>query len=143
VICDMWSRCSTPGSATWFINADVQPQLYTMGLTLGTGGAPVYLPQDGAAGRPLSTLFGRPIVISEVCSTLGTVGDVVLASMGDYYLIDKPIQAAASIHVAYLTDQVALRFVYRCDGSPAWKAALTPFRGTSTVSPFCALESRD
>ena len=42
----MWSRMWAPSraNAVWLINQDVEPQLWTMDLAVGTGGLPVMLP---------------------------------------------------------------------------------------------------
>jgi hypothetical protein len=49
----------------------------------------------------------------------------------------------ASIYVRFLEGETVYRFIYRVDGQPAWRAALTPFKGTAaTVSPFVTLEAR-
>lgn len=46
-----------------------------------------------------------------------TSGDIILADMNEYVLIDKGgIQSASSIHVSFTTDQSVFRFVYRVDG---------------------------
>lgn len=144
-ITKMWARmyARSRRSAAWFINQDVEPQLYTMGITIGTGGAPVYLPPGGASASPYSTLFGRPVIPIEMCSTLGTTGDIILADMSQYLFIDKGgIQAAQSIHVRFVYDESVFRFVYRCDGEPVWHSPLTPFKGTNTQSPFVVLATR-
>jgi len=70
------------------------------------------------------------------------VGDIVLANLDQYLLIDKPMQSAMSIHVQFLTDQTVFRFVYRVDGQPAVHSALTPYKGSNTRSPFVALATR-
>jgi HK97 family phage major capsid protein len=144
-IVNMWARmwAKSRGNAVWFINQDVEPQLFNMGITIGTGGSPVYLPPGGASATPYGTLFGRPVIPIEQCQTLGTVGDIILADMSQYLMIDKgPIQAATSIHVRFIYDETAFRFVYRVDGQPMWNSALTPFKGTNTLSPFVVLATR-
>jgi HK97 family phage major capsid protein len=144
-ICNMWARLWSRSmlNAVWFINQDVMPQLFTMGITIGVGGSPVFLPPGGASGSPYASLFGRPVVPIEHCQTLGTVGDIILADYGEYLLIDKgPMQAATSIHVRFVYDETAFRFVYRVDGQPIWNAALTPARGSNTLSPFVVLQAR-
>jgi HK97 family phage major capsid protein len=142
-ICNMYSRCASELNAIWLVNKDVMPQLFTMGITIGTGGSPVFLPPTGAAGRPYSTLFGLDVIPVEYCKTLGTVGDIILADMQQYYVIDKGgVQAASSLHVAFLTDEQVLRFIYRIDGEPSWKSAVTPVNSAATVSPFVALAVR-
>jgi HK97 family phage major capsid protein/ATP-dependent Clp endopeptidase proteolytic subunit ClpP len=145
-ILNMWARlwARSEQSAVWFINRDVLPQLYGMQVTLGTGGAPLFMPPGGLSGSPYSTLLGRPIISIEQCETLGTVGDIVLADLSQYLLIDKGgISTAVSIHVAFLTDEQAFRFTLRVDGQPTWKEPLTPYKGTNTQSPFIVLETRD
>ena len=145
-IVNMWSRmwARSRGNAVWFINQDIEPQLFTMSLAVGVGGVPVYLPAGGASASPYGSLFGRPVVPIEQASTLGTVGDVTLADMSQYLMIDKGgIQSASSIHVAFTTDQSAFRFVYRCDGQPAWNLPLAPANGAAiTLSPFVQLATR-
>lgn len=136
----MWGRSRQ--NAAWYVNQDVEPQLYTMSLAVGTGGAPVFLPPGGASGSPYATLFGRPVIPVEFCQTLGTAGDIVLADFSQYYMIRRDVQSASSIHVSFTTDQQVLRFVYRVDGEPTWKTALTPFKGSNTQSPFVSLAVR-
>ena len=127
----------------WFINQDIEPQLFTMGLIVGTGGAPVYLPPGGLSASPYGTLFGRPAVPIEQCSTLGTVGDIILADMSQYVAAEKGgMQTAASIHVRFLYDESCFRFTLRVDGQPMWNTALTPANGSNTLSPFVALATR-
>ena len=41
-----------------------------------------------------------------------------------------------------MTDESVFRLVYRCDGQPLWSAALTPFKGSNTLSPFVTLAER-
>jgi HK97 family phage major capsid protein len=141
----MWARMWAPSrqNAVWFINQDVEPQLYSMNEVVGTGGVPVYLPANGAADKPFSTLFGRPVVPIEYAQTLGTVGDVLLADFSQYVAIDKGgIEQAASMHVRFIYDEQTFRFIYRVDGEPMWKSALTPKNGTNTLSPFVTLATR-
>jgi HK97 family phage major capsid protein len=116
-VINMWSRCWAKSrvNAVWFINQDLEPQLHSM--VLGAGSFPSYMPPGGLSQSPYATLFGRPVIPIEQCQTMGTVGDIILADMSEYILIDKGgIANASSIHVQFLTDQTVFRFVYRCDG---------------------------
>ena len=144
-IIKMWASRFGPnsGSYVWLINQNIEPQLYTMALAVGTGGIPVYMPAGGLSGLPYGTLFGRPVIPCEQCATLGTAGDIILADLSQYVMIDKGgVQSASSIHVNFTTDQTAFRFVYRCDGQPLWSNYLTPCKGsTSYQSPFIVLNS--
>lgn len=144
-IVKMWARLWAPSrrSAVWFINQDVEPQLYSMSLAVGTGGVPVYMPANGLAGQPYGTLFGRPVIAIEHADTVGDQGDILLADASQYAIVTKGgIQAASSIHVNFIYGETVFRFNYRVGGQPLWKSALTPFQSTSTLSPFITLDAR-
>jgi HK97 family phage major capsid protein len=137
----MWSR--SRANAVWFINQDIEPQLLALEFPVGTGGMPAYMPPGGLSQSPYGTLLGRPIIPVEYASTLGTVGDIILADLTQYVMIDKGgIQAAESMHVQFLTDQMAYRWTYRLDGQPAWRTTLTPANGSATLAPFVTLATR-
>ena len=142
---NMWSRMWNRSrfNACWFINQDVERQLYQVNQVIGTAGVPVYLPPGGLSEKPYATLFGRPVVPVEYAETLGTEGDIVLADLSQYVMADKnAMQQMSSIHVRFLTDEMTFRITYRCDGQPIWQAPLTPYRGTQTKSPFVTLAGR-
>ena len=142
-IINMRARRWARGSYVWFINQDVEPQLHQLNLPVGTGGALVYMPPGGLSASPYGTLYGDPVIPIEHCSTLGTVGDIILADMGQYLTISKGgVQSASSIHVRFVYDESVFRFVERVDGLPVWDAPLTPFKGSNTQSPFVALATR-
>ncbi|MHC4635684.1 MAG: phage major capsid protein [Planctomycetota bacterium] len=142
----MWSRLlpDSQPNAIWLIHQDVFPQLGQLHLKVGTGGSGVYIPPGGASATPYASLFGRPILVMEQCATLGTAGDIILGDFGrGYYFVDKGgMKQDVSIHVNYTTDESVFRFVYRCDGQPVLTKALTPFKGTNTLSHFIRLQTR-
>jgi len=143
----MWSSglASRRQNMAWFINQDVEPQLNAMHIVVGVGGLPVYLPATGAAGAPYSTLFNRPVIPIEQCSTLGTVGDVILADMSDYRLVDMgSSKMDSSIHLRFDYDETTFRMVYRVDGSLKTVSRLTPASGsTNYLGPVivCAVRA--
>ena len=133
----LWSR--SRANAVWYINQELEPYLYTLKI----GDKPVYIPAGGLSEKPYGTLFGRPVVPIEQCSAAGEVGDIILADIGQYLLIDKGgIKSASSIHVRFLYDENVFRFIYRVDGKPIWTKTLTPYKGSATVSPFVTLAKR-
>ena len=137
----MWGRSQQ--NAVWLINQDCLPQLYGMSLAVGTGGVPVYMPAGGVSGAPYATLFNRPVIPVEYADTVGNNGDISLVDMSQYVLADKGgIQAASSMHVAFLTDEMVFRITYRVDGEPIWNSPLTPYKGSNTQSPFITLAAR-
>ncbi len=134
---------SSRANAVWFVHLDVEPQLHQLELDVGTGGIPVWMPAGGLSGAPFDTLFGRPVIPIEQCQTLGDKGDIYFADFSQYGVIDKGgIQAASSIHVQFLTDQMTFRWVLRTDGQSMWSSPLTPKNGTTTTSPFITLAAR-
>jgi len=146
-IVKMWSRLHAPsqGSAVWLVNNDCFPQLATLALPVGTGGAPAYLPANGLSGSPYGALMGRPVIMTEHCQTLGTVGDIILADWSQYLIGGKsgsPIKSASSMHFYFNYDETVFRFVMRYDGQPWWQTTLTPKHGANTQSPFVALATR-
>ncbi len=141
----MWSRMWAPcrQNAVWLIHQDVEPQLQQM--TLGTSGAQLaaYLPPGGLSANPYATMMGRPVVPIEWCSTLGTVGDIVLADLRHYVTATKGmIESAMSIHLRFDYDESVFRFIFRIDGAPWWTAPLTPYKGSNTQSCFVTLATR-
>lgn len=144
-ILNMWNRMPARNrmKAEWYINQDVETQLYQMYLAAGTGGIPVYLPPGGVSNAQYSTLMGRPVIPIEQCEALGTVGDIILADMSEYLIIDKNGMAAdTSVHVRFLYDEQTFRFTYRMDGQPLWHAALTAYKGFTSRSPYVGLATR-
>jgi HK97 family phage major capsid protein len=144
-IVKMWNRlwAKSRPNAAWYIHQDVLPQLQTMGMTIGVGGVPVYLPATGAAGSPYSTLMGRPVIEIEQADTVGDQGDVMLLDLTQYLMIDKGgMEAASSIHVRFLYGENTFRFILRTDGQPIWNSPLTLFNSSTTVSPFVVLDAR-
>ena len=133
----LWSR--SRANAVWYINQEIEPLLYTLKI----GEVPVYVPAGGLSAKPYGTLFGRPVIPLEQCSAAGELGDIILADLGQYLVIDKGgIKAASSIHVRFLYDENVFRFIYRADGRPVWNKPLSPYKGSASVSPFIALAKR-
>jgi HK97 family phage major capsid protein len=149
-VLNMWMHMYARSRATsvWFINQDVEPQLYTLAFQNPTGSVlftgPMYTP-PGVNGNNTGygLLMGRPVIPIEQCATLGTTGDILLCDMQQYLLAKKGgLRADTSIHVSFLTGEQAFRFMLRTDGQPIWKKPLTPKNGTNQLSPFITLQSR-
>lgn len=146
-ILQMWSQLffRSRANAVWFVNQDIEPQLIP--LTLGSPSlAQVLLyaaPGINGNPGPYGKMFGRDVIPVEQASTLGTVGDIVLADMSQYLLAQRSdARIDTSIHVAFLTGEQAFRFMLRLDGQPTWKKPLTPYKGAVLKSPFVTLAAR-
>lgn len=130
-------------NAVWLANIDINPQLQLMTLPIGTAGIPVFLPPSGLVSAPNGMLYGRPIVYVETGETLGTTGDLVLADLSQYALVQKEgLRVAKSEHVLFTSDQIVFRFTMEVNGQPKYDNAITPKKGSQTLSPFVALATR-
>lgn len=138
-------------NATWFINQDVIPQILKLGFAVTTaagtaaGAGALYLPPNGLANSsPYGSLMGRPIVVTEACATLGTVGDIILADMSKYLTIVKAggVKSDVSIHLWFDQNTTAFRFVMRMNGQPWLSAAIARKSGSNTLSHFVTLAAR-
>lgn len=145
-VVNMYARlfATSRANAAWYINQAVEPQLMNMKMDVGTGGVPVYLPAGGASVSPYATLFGRPVIPIEQAAALGDQGDIIFGDFaGGYMLAEKGgIQSDMSIHVQFVYDESVFRFVMRLDGQPVRASALTPFKGSDTLSHFVVLDAR-
>ncbi len=126
--------------AVWVANSDTFPELATMALSVGTGGAAIWI-NNGVPGPPM-TILGRPLVFTEKAATLGTVGDINLIDFGFYLIGDRQVMSAkSSEHHKFQNDQTAFRIIERVDGRPWLASAITPKNG-STLSPYVKLATR-
>lgn len=144
-IINMWSRLlpRSKANAVWVINTEVTPQLHQMQIGTGASGQLVYLPPGGLSGAPYGTIYGRPVLEVEQASALGDLGDIALLDLSQYMLITKGgIAEDQSIHVRFIYNERALRWTTRVNGAPKIKSALTPYKGSKTLSPFVTLAAR-
>lgn len=127
--------------AVWVVSPDTFPELATMALAVGTGGAPIWL-TNGAEGAP-TTLLGRPVIISEKVSKLGTAGDIAFLDFGHYLIGDRQaMSAVSSEHYKFGNDSVAYRVIERVDGRPWLQSPITPKNTGPTLSPYVTLATR-
>lgn len=132
-------------SIAWFINQDTLPQLTKLTIDVGTGGSVTndFIFRADPTGGSLGTLFGFPVIPIEQCSTLGTVGDIILADLREVLTADKgAVESASSIHVKFEYNQSTFRFLHWFDCQPRWRTALTPENGSNTVAPTVVLATR-
>lgn len=133
----MWPRSVT--NAVWLVNQDTFPEIFDL---LGGDSANIFLPGGNLASAPFGAILGRPIVPVEYAASLGTEGDVTFIDLSQYLLIDKGgVRGERSMHVRFLNDEMAFRWLFRVNGQPIWNSALTPYQGTNTLSPYVTLSS--
>jgi HK97 family phage major capsid protein len=142
-IVKMYARMlpSSLNKGIWLISPDTIPELYTMALSVGTGGNSVFV--ANASGPGPQTLFGRPIVITEKASTIGDLGDINFVDLSYYLVGDRQsMSASSSTDWKFGNDQTAFRIIQRVDGRPWIQSAVTPKNGGNTLSPFVSLAAR-
>jgi len=141
-ILKMYSRVlpQSLGNAVWLANPTTFPELMTLSIAVGTGGAPVALVNIHAS--PTMTMLGRPLILTEKVPALGSAGDVGIYDLGFYLVGDRQsMSMESSEHSRFMNDETELRLILRVDGRPWIQSALTPKNG-STLSPFVLLGAR-
>jgi HK97 family phage major capsid protein len=117
--------------------------MYQFTITSTGVSVPIYLPSNSLSGSPYGTLFGRPIMPTEYNAALTNQGDITLVDFSQMAFARKSaLQAASSMHVNFLTDEMAYRFTMRLDVQPMWHTVLTPKNQGPTQSPYVTLAAR-
>ncbi|WP_052397241.1 phage major capsid protein [Streptomyces sp. NRRL F-5123] len=136
---------SSIARAVWVAHIDTFPELATMALSVGTGGSAVWIgtPAADGAGAPPMTILGRPVIFTEKVSSVGTAGDINFVDFGYYLIGDRQaMQAQTSTEYKFGNDKTAVRVIERVDGTPWIKTAITPRKGSNTLSPFVKIATR-
>jgi HK97 family phage major capsid protein len=145
-VTDMWRTMWAPSrrTAVWLAHPDAEAELITLTAAVGTGGAPLPLYQatQDPENQPYNLMLGRPVIPMEQTQVPGTPGDLIFVDWARYALAMREARADVSMHVQFLTEQVAFRFVLRVGGQPIDARPITPFTGTNQVSPFVCLAQR-
>lgn len=116
-------------NAIWLANPSVIPQLLTMTIAIGTGGAqiPVLREESGKF-----TLLGKEVLFTEKCPALGTKGDLIFVDLSQYVIgLRKEIALDRSNAPGWTEDMTDYRVIVRVDGQGTWDKPLTPKHGTS------------
>jgi len=103
------------------------------------GDTPVWMPPGGMINAPAETMLGKEVLEMEQASAYGVAGDLNYVNMGEYVTITKEgedMQFDESMHVRFEYNEMAFRWVYRINGQPIARSAITPYTGSSTQSPF-------
>ncbi|MFD3802638.1 phage major capsid protein [Streptomyces sp. NPDC058619] len=139
----MYSRMlpSSLSRGIWVCSPEAIPELYTMALSVGTGGGPVML--TNVAGPAPMTIFGRPLVVAEKAGRLGDRSDLCFVDLSYYLIGDRQqMTAASSTEYKFGNDQTAYRIIQRVDGRPWLQSPITPANGGPTLSPFVEIADR-
>ena len=141
-VLEMFSRMfpGSIGNAVWLCAPNALKELWSMALSVGTGGAPVMM--ASAVPGPPFTLMGIPVIPSEKVPALGQRGCLSLVDLSYYLIGDRQMMtAASSTDWKFGNNQTAYRLIQRVDGRPWIQSAITPRNGGPTLSPFVELEA--
>lgn len=140
-IVNMYYRMDLNSRATaeWYVSNEASIQLDALYFT---GSTSVLSPFVSYDANGVKRLYGRPVNVTEFGQAVNTTGDILFADFSQYLLWQKAdIESATSIHVQFITDETAFRFVLRADGQSSQYSALTPFHGSTTTSPWVCLST--
>jgi len=128
-------------NSVWVTNPSCIPQLLSMSLSVGTGGAPIQ-PAMVPDANGNFILMTRPVIFSEFAPTLGDANDIMLCDFSQYAIgLTEDMRYDQSIHASFTSDEIYSRIITRVDGSALWDSTLTLASGQE-VSPFIGLAER-
>lgn len=137
---------SSRKTAVWLYNQECEPVLETLVLEIGTGGVLMPLFQYAGTGTnnsPFNKMKGLPAIPIEQASALSSLGDIILADLSGYILVDQGgIEARQSIEVKFLENEKTFQFIYRVNGAPRLRSAVAPYKGSTSHSHFVILQAR-
>lgn len=140
-IFDMWARCLTANrsNAVWILHPDLEMQLPKLSI----GDNLLWMPEGGIKGNMYQTILGRPILFNDQCSAQGEKGDIMLTDLSEYILLTKgAVKRDWSIHVEFLSDQMAFRIILRVNGAPKMNRPIKLKNSKFTRSPYVTLAER-
>jgi HK97 family phage major capsid protein len=139
----LWTaRPGDMSCVVWIANPDAEAQLEQL---KDASGRNLYYAAGTIQQSPEPRLFGLPVVYSYHCPPLGSVGDVILADLSQYFVSTKAngaVETAMSMHLYFDAAEVAYRIIYRIDGKVARTTPLTVPNSTATRSGFVTLAAR-
>jgi HK97 family phage major capsid protein len=120
----------------WVAHPDCEEQLQQ--LTMGD--KPIWMPEGGLSDSPYQRILGRPVIYTDNCAALGSKGDLQLDDLSKYTLLKKgTARQDWSMHVEFLTDQMAFRVILRVSGTPELTQAVKIKNSETKRSAFIAL----
>lgn len=126
-------------NAVWIASQTTIPEMLSMTITIGTGGAiaPAVTQSNGKF-----YLLTKEVLFTEKVPPLGTKGDIILADLSQYSVgLRKEVSLDKSNAPGWLKDESSYRAIVRADGQGQWNTAISPKHGDS-LSWCVALETR-
>jgi HK97 family phage major capsid protein len=127
---------SSLDSAVWLVNSTALPYLFSM----ATSGSGYPLGVVNINNKPVFTLLGRPLVVTEQLPANSAADGLMFVDLSYYLIGDRQaVSMDFSEHSRFMNDETELRIIERVDGRPWIQSALTPLNG-DTLSPFVGLD---
>lgn len=134
----MLRRFLPNSKGVWVVSQSAMQQLLELN---GPSGNPSYIWASAVQGAP-GTLLGMPVIFTEKSPILGVKGDIALIDWSYYLIGDRQATTIESTKFdRWSYDETSWRAVHRVDGRPWLSTSLTYQDGTTTVSPFVALNA--
>jgi HK97 family phage major capsid protein len=117
--------------AIWLANSTVIPQLLTLSLSVGTGGAPIPAMSENNGQFRILT---RPVLFTSHMPKLGDADDIMFVDLTQYAIaIRRDLKLEKSNIPGWTKDLMSYRALLRFDGQGTWNAPITPRNG-DTIS---------
>lgn len=144
----MWEGLipSLESGAVWYFSPTCKKALMSFNLAIGTGGSLAVVASGDSVSPVPKTLFGIPVVFTEHCSPIGTLGDVILACPPAFILgVRSPlaIQMNPWGDTAWTKNLTSMRGEMRIAGQSQLDKKLTLRDGATEVSPWIVMETRE
>jgi len=125
------------GKAEWYIS---NSQFSALPSLEDDGATAIYQPDYRVS--PHGTLLGRPVNIMEQCGADTNASSILFLDLSQYLVIERGvIEEATSIHVKFLEDETAFRWVKRIGGAPMLASKVT-LPDSTVVSPFVTRDTQ-
>jgi HK97 family phage major capsid protein len=125
----------------WVATHLAKANLMLMAGPTATNYAGSYLWGDASAGVP-DRLLGVPIFFTDKLPAVGSKGDIMLCDFSYYVIGDRQtITLDSDTSHKFRTHETALKMITRFDGQPWLTQPIKLNDGTTTVSPFVALNA--
>jgi HK97 family phage major capsid protein len=130
-------------SAIWVCHPSVLPQLRTMTVQVGSGGAPVFTEAMTQSAVSTRALLGRPLLVTDLVPKLGDKLDIMLFDPSLYLIGDRQrMSVSLSLEAGFATDDVWFKITSRLDAQPLLPNAVTPETGSDSLSAYVTLAER-
>jgi len=112
----MYASLKNPANSMWVMSRSAYSAI--QGLEDANGNN-LFVGPNQYSTTPFGTLKGLPIMVSDYCQALGTVGDIIAGDFTKYRIANKGgLTVAQSDHIKFDEAETAFRWLLRSAGTP-------------------------